>query len=261
MEESYQAMCVWAVVGGNSKWDAGRTEFSADCWYRSHAAVVQTPRGVRNDGGRVVQTRQLDISSRWPAWWNSDFSGTRTPARLEVWLSALSQLQTTVVVSLYFHPTRHPKFPRIYHNLPRQGLPLAPIICQVLKLRTDVDIARPLSLADFPEARPMASAGGTSCVRLCAIRQVATARVIYSAGDIVFFCNREAMAAMAAHLLLNSQSQSGSEWHSPDTDLNRWGRSLIFCLTTSCRSWHLELETNASAELTLLFGQRNPLSL
>ena len=40
---------------------------------------------------------------------------------------------------------------------------------------------------------------------------------------------------------------------------NRWGRSLIFCLMISCRSWHLELETNASAELTLLFGQRNPL--
>lgn len=52
----------------------------------------------------------------------------------------------------------------------------------VLKLRTDVEIARPLSLADFPE--------------------VATARVIYSAGDIVFFCNRE-----VAHILFDDIPQ------------------------------------------------------
>eukprot|EP00435_Cladocopium_sp_Y103_P052271 s1026_g16.t1 len=61
----------------------------------------------------------------------------------------------------------------------------------VLKLRTDVEIAHPLSLADFPE--------------------VATARVIYSAGDIVFFCNREVAHILFDDILQKLTSRAGNE--------------------------------------------------
>ena len=132
---------------------------------------------------------------------------------------------------------------------PQQGLPggYLPSACrQVLKLRTDVEIARPLSLADFPEAPTDIGWPGHRC--LSARRQVATARVIYSAGDIVFFCNRGGHGTACVRVRVG---QSGITRILIES--NRWGRSLIFCLMISCRSWHLELETNASAELTLLF--------
>ncbi|CAK9047416.1 Hypothetical protein SCF082_LOCUS26713 [Durusdinium trenchii] len=61
----------------------------------------------------------------------------------------------------------------------------------VLKVRSDVELSSPLSLADFPE--------------------VARARVIYSAGDIMFFSNREVAHTLFDDILEKMAARAGNE--------------------------------------------------